>query len=165
MKVYFGVAVCLTLGLGFGAVLVLSLLSDARLRKWPSVAGVILDSAVRMRTTSRPGSGIHRTGGRPEYVVEVRYSYEVSGIAYTGDRISNHPLVQTLSDVTDAPAGWILALRERYAPGTRAQVYFDPDHPERSYLLFRAVTGLWLLGLCSVTFVALAILLWRYGSR
>jgi len=72
---------------------------------------------------------------------------------------------KTLSDVTDAPAGWILALRERYAPGTRAQVYFDPDHPERSYLLFRAVTGLWLLGLCSVTFVALAILLWRYGSR
>jgi hypothetical protein len=165
MRLYLGLAVCVALALVFAATLLLSLVADARLRKWPAAAGTILESTIRLRTVSGTGSTIRRAGGQPEYVLEVRYSYEVGGRTYTSDRLSNNPPRQNLRNISEPPAPWLAALRDQYAPGVQTQVHYNPKHPEASYLLFRASSGLWVLGGCSLAFFVIAIALLRYAPR
>jgi hypothetical protein len=125
--------------------------------------GMILDSAVQMRTVSRTGAGTHRTGPTPEYVLEVRYTYTVGGKTYTGDRISNHLVHQILHHVEQPPAPWMAALHERYAAGKRAAVRYNPRHPEVSFLFFSTDwSGWFVLTVMGSGFLALAALFWAW---
>ena len=158
MSLDLGLAVSVGLGLFFAVALLLSLVTDARLRRWPAAAGTILESGIRLGT-------VRRTGGQPQYELTVRYAYEVRGLTYTGNRLSNRPPTQNLRNFPERPAPWLAALRDRYAPGIQTQVHYDPKHPEASYLFFRGSSGLWVLAGCSAAFFAIAAAWWTFAPR
>ncbi len=62
----------------------------------------------------------------------VRYSYEVDGKPYTGDRISLDDIGDDDPRTTD--------ILQRYRPGTSVTVYYRPDQPENSVLECEPVT-------------------------
>ncbi|MGA2120225.1 MAG: DUF3592 domain-containing protein [Bryobacteraceae bacterium] len=165
MRLDLGLAVSVGLGLLFAAALLLSVMADARLRRWPAAAATILESGIRLGTVSGTGGTVRTAGGQPQYELTVRYSYEIRGWTYTGNRLSNHPPTQNLRNFPERPALWLAALRDQYAPGIQTQVRYDPKHPEASYLFFRANSGLWILAGCSAACFAIAAALWMFAPR
>ncbi len=93
-------------------------------RTWPSTAGRLLDTKVRMHTSSsggatRPGT-THRR--KTSYYLEVEYEYTVDGQSYRNDTIT-----------LGATVGGDKASQNRLADALRRAdpllVYYDPDSP------------------------------------
>jgi hypothetical protein len=84
---------------------------------WPDTEGTILSARTR-----RQGD-IHST----QYVVDVRYEYEVEGKVYTSGRRTFGRRYVT---------GWQSAadVAEEYPPGAKVRVYYHPDNPKRAVL-------------------------------
>lgn len=84
---------------------------------WPAAAGRLIASEV----TDYPGTDY-------EYTVSVRYSYEIDGREFEGDR---------LRFGNETHNSWALAKDEQllYPPGKEVQVYYDPKTPNRSVLI------------------------------
>lgn len=87
---------------------------------WPTAAGTITRSVLRMRDSSK--------GGRDTWTLEAAYKYEVDGKPYEGSvlRFGGFP---STSDREEA-----LASREKYGLGTTHPVHYEPGNPERAVL-------------------------------
>jgi hypothetical protein len=83
---------------------------------WPAAAGGIVESKV----TATPGTD-------HDYTVNVRYSYEVDGQKFEGDRLR----------YGNESHKWASAKEEQalYPPGKAVQVYYDPKTPSQSVLI------------------------------
>jgi Protein of unknown function (DUF3592) len=92
--------------------------------QWPWVEGEMLEARARARneTGDQRGTPTH------EWFTEVRYSYTVDGVAYTGKRLrafgrQHFDEQQALAEI--AP----------FQAGQRVRVYYDPAKPSSSVLI------------------------------
>lgn len=113
---------------------------STRPQSWPTTTGQITDSSVRSTTNS---SG--RLGVDVVYFPDVKYNYTIAGRAYLGGNVYRG------KGPDDAPSAQ--AVVDRYRPGSRVSVYYDPQAPDQSVLEtavqpkdYYAVVGM-LLGL------------------
>lgn len=93
---------------------------------WPAAAGKIVESKV----TATPGTD-------HDYTVDVRYSYEVDGQKFEGDKL------RFGNESHDSRAS---AMEEQllYPPGKAVQVHYDPTTPSRSVLI-RGIGLSWVM--------------------
>lgn len=84
---------------------------------WPATAGRMIASEV----TDFPGTN-------HDYTVNVRYTYEVNGQKFEGDRLRYG---------NKSYRSWASAKDEQllFPPGKEVQVYYDPTTPNRSVLI------------------------------
>jgi hypothetical protein len=96
-----------------------------RTNDWPAAAGKIIESKVS-GSSGRRSPGSRSTNW--DYTVDVRYSYEVDGQKFEGDRLRYG---------NESHDSWISAKDEQslYPPGKAVQVYYDPKTPNRSVLI------------------------------
>jgi len=103
-------------------------------RFWPTVPGVVQSSEVRERRT-RLGTN---------YRLALRYSYEVGGSGYEGDRVAFGPSWVPDEDLIDA-------LARKYPAGAAVAVHVDPAAAETAVLetttamAFKNQIKIWLL--------------------
>ena len=119
----------------------------ARTRAWPTVAGQIVSSGVHEFHELEQNQ--HASRWQTLYRPEVTYSYELSGVRYTGDKVN---MGGTVSASTDALARRVAA---KYPVGVAVEVHYNPDNPADSVLEPRA-TVLWLFWLMPAAVLALA---------
>jgi hypothetical protein len=106
---------------------------------WPATEGRVEDAALYQN-----GNSIY---------VDVKYKYSVSQSEFTG---------RSIVDSADDDS-----IPDAYRPGSSIVVHFDPDSPERSYLVHDSDSGSWgliILGgialfIC-LPFIAIQVLLW-----
>ena len=101
----------------------------SKTKNWPAVPGRILSSKVQSGHSSSKGS-IHqsRAEGRTDYIVKVRYTYEVDGHAFEGSRLRfGNRMYDSRSRAQKE--------RERYPPGKKIEVFHDPESPQSSVLV------------------------------
>lgn len=104
---------------------VYSLFYQYKVSQWPSVWGVLKQG------------GVQKFGG-PEskvsdqsYVAKVKYSYEVQGESFEGSRLS------AMTVVSSHNAQQLLKnqLKGVEKHGNKVKVYFNPNRPEKSFLI------------------------------
>lgn len=113
--------------------------------KWPTTTGTIILSTVEARSDSE--------GGTTYYPV-VRYTYQVRGQTFQGDRIAPG------MEVGGSGAGKVSA---RYPTGAQVPVYYDPQSPSDAVLEKKAPAQFWIWFiliiidciLCSIVLVTL----------
>jgi hypothetical protein len=156
-KQYGGVAVSWVLALFCSYLAYRAWDKERRLAIWPSVPAVIVSSSIEQTISGSEGGAFRSRSMRPALRFAVSYRYQVAGRLYRGDRVSNHPPEQILRQSFDPPGPEMAALRERYAAGSEVVVYYDPDHPDRSFLYYR---GSW-----AAAFMAgVALVFWVVGA-
>jgi len=115
----------------------------ARMAQWPTVPGRIDFSGVREFEELDDDGSRWRTRHR----ADVRYSYEVAGVRYTGDKTGTTARVTSNIPALVKPAA-------RYAPGAAVEIHYHSENPAESIL--RPRTGpLWLLWLIPIAVLAL----------
>lgn len=87
-------------------------------KAWPSVDGVVLDSAI----------AADRDGGRQRFRPVVRYRYEVAGQRYEGSRI-RWAAKEGFRKYTRARR-----MLDRYRSGSAIKVHYDPSRPGMAVL-------------------------------
>ena len=95
---------------------------------WPAAAGRIVESKIVERKVDG-SSGRRRTRSSDrDYTVDVRYSYEVEGQKFEGDRLRYG------NESHDSRAS-AMEEQSRFAPGKEVQVHYDPKTPSQSVLI------------------------------
>lgn len=99
-----------------------------RTNDWPAAAGRIVESKIVERKVDG-SSGRRRTRSSDrDYTVDVRYSYEVEGQKFEGDRLrygnESHDSRASANDE-----------QLLYPQGKAVQVYYDPKTPSQSVLI------------------------------
>ena len=115
-------------------------------RSYPHTTGTVTATSI--------GEGTTRTGKNgtvvPSYEPKIRYTFEVGGKAYEGNRIDYSHTVQ----LARADAESILT---KYTVGSKVDIYYDPKRPQTAALVrgldgwdmaLAFVNGLWLVGVC-----------------
>ena len=95
---------------------------------WPTASATIVDSGIAKVKKERRGSNGRKRMSDTDYVVEVRYAYEVGGRPYEGDRI------RFGTKDYDNRSLATKALKQ-YPKGKKVQAYYDPEKPTRSVLI------------------------------
>ena len=72
----------------------------------------------------------------------IEYEYSVGDKRYVGHRFSWRPLRER-ADEDHGPSPALSGILSGYSPGSAASVYYDPKHPEISFLLLNG-TGRYL---------------------
>lgn len=90
-------------------------------RSWPTVSATIESSSVRSYSTERTGQPRYR------YSPRVRFSYEVDGVSYAGDRVS-------FRDDHYGKRASALEIARRYRPGSEVTIHYSPDDPSQAVL-------------------------------
>ncbi len=131
---------------------------------WPAAAGRIVESKiVESKIVERKvdgSSGRRRTRSSDrDYTVDVRYSYEVEGQKFEGDRLRYG------NESHDSRAS---AMEEQslFASGKEVQVYYDPKTPSQSVLI-KGIGLSWLgmaLGLMALV-IGLVVMFHMVRSR
>lgn len=107
----------------------------AACQRWPTAEGVILDSTIEFDRDNW-------FGGEPGnfspgvFSPAIRYRYTVKGREYTGDQITPGGLVNTSREAS--AARWA----QRFPPGSRVRVHYNPRSPAESYLIAEYMGGL-----------------------
>jgi len=97
-------------------------------QKWPATPGVIQSAVETTNTVERAPR--QSTGAQEfNFTADIRYSYLVDGVAYTGSRISFRHCGRA-----DGAARSAADLLARYAPGTAVDVHYKPANPAFSVL-------------------------------
>ena len=137
-----------------GAVLVLGgllpILRERASRRWPRAPGVVVSSRYTAKDYQyRDEQGYDRDATSFTPVVE--YQYTVGVQRFEGSRISLHGVGTTSADR-------VKMFIDRYPPGARLEVFYDPRAPASAFLETGASSGaVFLVGFGSI-FVALALL-------
>jgi hypothetical protein len=123
---------------------------------WPTAAGKIIESKVS-GSSGRRSPGSRSTDW--DYTVDIRYSYEVDGQKFEGDRLRYG---------NESHNSWTSAKDEQslYPPGKAVQVYYDPTTPNRSVLI-KGIGLSWLamaLGLMALV-IGLVVMLHMARAR
>ena len=136
-------ALFLAAGTGLAAYGLWSLYLAWGSKDWPTVQGEILDADIEESCFTDVGM---------TYAPRIQYRYEVTGKACTGDRlfIGGHLWVGSRSAA--------VATIERYPPGSRCKVSYDPAHPGRACLEPGAKSHLYLGPLVGALFAAMGML-------
>lgn len=143
------------LGIVFLAVGGYEFRGGVKTKDWPATPGRIIESEIETRSNSSHARG--RTARRDtDYSVSIRYSYEVAGQKFEGQRL------QYGNKSHDKHS---MAKQEQslYPAGKEVQVFYDPRNPKSSVLL-KGIGTTWLamglgfmaLVLGSVTMIHLA---------
>ena len=115
------------------AVCTWSLIGQLRMRRWPSVEGVLLDAGTR-----KIGGGAWNLSDQ-EYANKVRYDYVVNGVSYQGNKLSPW--------IIQASHNLKVVLRRQLqkvgvAEDGRVTVYYNPRNPGKSVLIKPALFGI-----------------------
>lgn len=128
---------------------------------WPAAAGRIVESKiVEKKVDGSSGRRRSRSSDRDrDYTVDVRYSYEVEGQRFEGDRLRYG------NESHDSRAS---AMEEQslFASGKEVQVYYDPKTPNQSVLI-KGIGLSWLgmaLGLMALV-IGLVVMFHMVRSR
>lgn len=102
-------------------------------RSWPTAEGSVLGAAVEREPASVG------PGGRAYHLFSpaVEYEYEVRGERYSCSTVS-------AADMSTTNAARAERIAERYAPGSRVTVYYNPRRPGQAVLEPGAAAGAWL---------------------
>jgi hypothetical protein len=116
------------IGLLFLVIGAFQLRQGLKTNDWPVTAGRIIESKIVEEKVSG-SSGRRRTHSFDrKYTVNVRYSYEVNGQKFEGDRLrygnESHDSRASANDE-----------QLLYPPGKEVQVYYDPKTPHQSALI------------------------------
>jgi len=85
-----------------------------------------VQATVLSKQTVRAGASTTRSGKRAVKPV-IEYRYEVEGQVYTCDQVTA---------VSEGRSGrWATEILKRYEIGKTYQAYYNPDHPEKAFLL------------------------------
>lgn len=93
-------------------------------RSWPTTFGNVLDCKLIPRSSRSTRTGV----SSPRYRVKVRYSYQVDGRRFTGDRISSAMNKRVMGTVA------AMELVDRFEKGKRVRVHYSPRDPAQSCL-------------------------------
>lgn len=94
-------------------------IEESRLsRGWPSAAGRVLSQSLEKKWIGYQGV-LH--------ILNVTYSYEIDGRAFTGERLAFAPRLLK-------PGATLDALVRKYQPGASIDVHYDPQFPLESVL-------------------------------
>ncbi len=130
------------IGLGIGGyllafVLGTPLLNEGRASEtWPSTTGVVSESELSSR---RVTGGDKNAGSHTRHFPVVKYTYELDGTEFTGDRLRIGGQEGTETEMR--------SILEQYPVGSEVTVFYSPDAPQQSVLQTGVFGG---------TFVALA---------
>jgi len=118
-----------------------------RLRRWPSVVGILEEAGLRQ-------FGAASTKSDQTFAANVLYQYEVNGEHYEGSRLS--PSIMLVSSNVRALLRWQLKGIERLG-GDRVRVFYNPTKPRKSYLI---VPPNRTIAIAAVAMFGAAALLW-----
>lgn len=112
----------------------------AACQRWPTVEGVILDSTIEFDKDVWFGGepGNYSPG---VFSPTIRYRYTVKGREFIGDQVAPGGIVHTSSK-----AGAI-RWTQRFPPGARVRVHYNPRSPAEAYLLAEYMAGFWGRGI------------------
>jgi len=133
--------------------------SAARIKNWPAVHGTLVSAEIEKGADPFAGDIEQSRKLRPRWQIKVKYTYEVAGREYTGDRFSNNPITEVVDQSQDEPPKELKALLERFKRDSPLEVRYHPTDSTRSYLYYRPAGGLWLLSVVGCAFLGLGILL------
>jgi hypothetical protein len=92
------------------------------------------------------------TDGGTTYGAKVSYEYRVDGFSYVGTRIC-------FGDYQTSEGGHARSILDRYGPGAKVPVFYDPSNPNRAVLETGVHGGVWLpLGVGSAFWIVAAFL-------
>jgi hypothetical protein len=126
---------------------------------WPAAAGRIVESKIVEKKVDGSSGRRRSRISDMDYTVDVRYSYEVEGQKFEGDRLRYG------NESHDSRAS---AMEEQslFAPGKALQVYYDPKTPSQSVLI-KGIGLSWLgmaLGLMALV-IGLLVVFYMVRSR
>ena len=128
--------------IGVGAFLIFQSIRSQRKaessRAWPAIAGRLIDAQVSHHTsTDSDGDTSHH------YTPKIRYSYQVAGQYYEGNKIG-FGFQQSYSSQAKAQAAL-----SRFPPSGEVSVYYDPQNPAEAVLERKAggSTASWMIGI------------------
>lgn len=98
-------------------------------RGWPTTTGRVLSAEVEKRR-SHSSTGGYSTS----YYPVIHYEYQVNGKRYQNNRL-------TINEIGLGMYGRVQKKVDQYPPGSRVQVYYNPDDPYESVLETRAPAG------------------------
>lgn len=129
-------------------------------RSWPAVTGRAQTVRVTWDLSNRQESMPDR-----DYYFEVRYTYQVDGKTYTGERYSlgggSNAAGRTYNSEDEARA----AAAAAYQAGDSITVYYDPAAPESAVLQPGAGFGTYAPLILGLFFLLGGVALWRLYSR
>jgi hypothetical protein len=117
---------------------------DKALQKWPSALGFVISSKIAQTSQARLQSPAHNRlpRSKPDYrqvnvwAIEAEYRFAVLGREYLGFRATSNPIVDEVRDKAAGPGMTLRVLRAKIPEGMQVPVYYNPDDPKESYLLF-----------------------------
>ena len=125
-------AVCATLGLWAVAYALLTVRRGLRTGPWLAVPGRIVEG----RTQAGPRVRSLWISRQRSYNLAIVYSYEVAGRTWQGARIK-------FGESGAGSYGDVQLVQERYGPGTRVTVYYDPEDPSQAVLERGVSANVW----------------------
>ncbi len=165
MKLVLGGIICIAIASFFLYLYVTALRNDRKKQSWPSVKGMMLESSAERVVIGRESGSDNVRTLRGAWTNKARYTYEVDGVKYTGDQVSNNPMHDPVSDDPGKPSDSIIAIRDRFPVGAEIDVYYDPKDPDRSFLYFRPTGGKSVQLLIGAGFALIGILLCVFGIK
>ena len=105
-----------------GGFLLWQLLKGMKAKNWPTAPGKVVDSQIT-RDVSRDSDGDRSV----TYGADIRYTYEVDGYEYSGDR-------RSFADYSSSNRRRAEKIVARFSPGADVAVYYSPDDPEKCVL-------------------------------
>ena len=117
------------IGLGIGGYLLAFVLGSPLLKEgkaseaWPSTTGVVIESKLSSRRVTGGGKN---AGSHTRYFPVVKYTYEVDGIEFTGDRLR--------VGGQEGDEAEMRSILDQYPVGSKVTVFYSPDAPQQSVL-------------------------------
>ena len=138
---------------GFGVVLIAIGVSSYRKTKttqsWPSTEGTVLATNIRR----------YNDEGTIRFAPEVDYEYQVDGQTYKSSQIRPEVFISFLDD--DEAKRFL----EKYAVGSKVQVFYDPATPTKAVIEPRAAPVLHFVTLMGVISCTFALIVYYVSYR
>ena len=110
--------------------------------RWPTVYGVVLESSATLVPCGDPGIDV--------WEAKVHYRYEVGGTEFRSSQVS---FAQHGSSDKSHAEGIV----QRYPPGTRVRVYYDPADPRAAVLEPGTTRGTTMLIKIGLGFIGISV--------
>jgi len=112
--------ILLALSFGVFVMMLHQYLQERKSSRWPHVEGKVIESTV---VDNFENSESEKAEFRPQ----VKYQYRVDGTDYTAEQFSYNRVVITRNEATSL-------VEQRYQPGHKVTVFYNPKHPEQAVL-------------------------------
>lgn len=128
-KVLYLILAIVGIGLGIGGYLLAFVLGTPLLNEgkasetWPSTTGVVIESKLSSRRVTGGGKN---AGSHTRYFPAVKYTYELDGTEFTGDRLR--------IGGQEGGEAEMRSILDQYPLGSEVAVFYSPDAPQQSVL-------------------------------